>query len=295
MTAPTDSWTVRRILEWTTAHLARHGSESPRLDAEILLAHARGCRRIDLYTRFDEVLNDAERAVMRDLVRRRANREPVAYLVGHREFFGLDFRVTPDVFIPRPDTETLVMELIRAAKKFPSGEDVEILDIGTGSGCIAITAAVNIPRARVTAVEQSAAALAIAQENAATHQMSERIRFLQGSLFEPLEPGDMFQCIASNPPYIPETERDSIQPDVRLHEPHAALFAGPEGLDVIRSLVAGAPERLVPGGWLMFEIAPEQEPAARALLQAAGAYDRIDAIRDLPGKVRVIRARRAED
>ncbi|MEX0715795.1 MAG: peptide chain release factor N(5)-glutamine methyltransferase [Planctomycetaceae bacterium] len=293
MTDP-DQWTVRRILEWTTAHLAQHGSDSPRLDAEILLAHARGCRRIDLYTRFDEVLTDAQRAAMRDLVRRRAKAEPVAYLVGHREFYGLDFRVTPDVFIPRPDTESVVMELLQAAKEWPD-EEPRILDVGTGSGCIAITAAVNLPRVRVTAIEHSPAALEVACENARKHDVAGRIRFLEGSLFAPLEPGESFHCIASNPPYIPETERETIQPDVRLHEPHSALFAGSDGLDVIRKLVAQSPERLVPRGWLMFEIAPEQEPAVRVLLESTRAYVDIAAIRDLPGKIRVVRARRSSD
>lgn len=294
MTSPPDQWTVRRILEWTTAHLAQHGSESPRLEAEILLANARGCRRIDLYTRFDELLTDAHRATMRDLVRRRAKAEPVAYLVGHREFYGLDFRVTPDVFIPRPDTESVVMELLRTATEWPP-EELRILDVGTGSGCIAIAAAVNLPRARVTAIEQSPAALVIARENSRTHQVADRIRFLQGALFDPLEPGESFHCIASNPPYIPETERETIQPDVRLHEPHSALFSGPDGLDVIRLLTAQAPERLVPGGWLMFEIAPEQEPAVRDLLESTGRYSEIAAVRDLPGKIRVVRARRSCD
>ena len=159
----TEEWTVRRILDWTTAHLKQHGSDTPRLDAEILLAHARACRRIELYTHFDEPLTDAQRAVMRDLAKRRAKSEPVAYLVGHREFFSLDFRVTPDVLIPRPDTETLVVELIDAAKPL---ESPRILDIGTGSGCIAVAAAVNLPKAQITATDLSEAALAIARENA---------------------------------------------------------------------------------------------------------------------------------
>src|SRR3984893_18480994 len=128
----TDEWTVRRIIDWTTAHLKKHGSDTPRLDTEILLAHARGCRRIDLYTRFDDVLDERERAAMRELVRRRAQSEPVAYLVGHREFFGLDFDVTPDVLIPRPETETLVLELLAVARTHARPR---ILDVGTGSGC----------------------------------------------------------------------------------------------------------------------------------------------------------------
>ena len=180
-----DEWTVRRIIDWTTAHLKKHGSDTPRLETEILLAHARGCRRIELYTRFDEVLSEKERATMRDLVRRRAQSEPVAYLVGHREFFGLDFRVTPAVLIPRPDTETLVVELVDVAKPLAAPR---ILDIGTGSGCIAIAAAVNLPNAQITATDASEAALAVARENAANHKVVERIQFLSGDLFGPLDP-----------------------------------------------------------------------------------------------------------
>jgi release factor glutamine methyltransferase len=214
-----EEWTVRRVLDWTTAHLKQHGSETPRLDAEILLAHARDCRRIELYTRFDEPLTDAQRAVMRDLTKRRAKSEPVAYLVGHREFFSLDLRVTPDVLIPRPDTETLVVELIDAVRPV---ESPRILDLGTGSGCIAIAAAVNLPSARITATDLSDAALAIARENAEKHAVSDRIRFLRGDLFAPLAQGEQFDVIASNAPYIADHEQETLQNDVRRFEPHAA-------------------------------------------------------------------------
>lgn len=283
-------WTVRRVLDWTVKHLKKHGSETPRLDAEILLAHSRGCQRIDLYVHFDEPLTEDERAMMRDLVQRRAQAEPVAYLVGHREFFGLDFRVTRDVFIPRPDTETLVMELLERAKPL---EEPRILDVCTGSGCISVAAAVNLPAARIMAVELSEAALAIAQENAARHEVSERIRFLQGDLFAPFADDNRFDVIASNPPYIAESEIASLQADVRQHEPRLALDGGPAGLVIIRKLVEQGIERLVPGGSLLMEIGSEQAEAVTQLLQDHGGYTDIGVRNDLGGRARVVYARKS--
>lgn len=286
-----EEWTVRRILEWTTAHLAEKGCESARLDAEILLAHARKCERVDLYTRFTEVVTETQRTAMRDMVRRRANLEPVAYLVGHREFFGLDFRVTPDVLIPRPDTETLVMETLDAAR---SAADPRILEIGTGSGCVAVTCAVQLPTANVTTVDISPRALIVARENAEKHEVSKRVRFLEGDLFAPLDADERFDIIVSNPPYVRDDEADTIQPDVVRHEPPLALFSGVDGLDLIRRMVAESPGYLDPRGRLLFEIAPEQADAVRELLLETGRYDDIRLIKDLAGAIRVAAARLIE-
>jgi release factor glutamine methyltransferase len=282
-----DEWTVRRIIDWTTAHLKKHGSDTPRLETEILLAHARGCRRIELYTRVDEVLSEKERSTMRDLVRRRAQSEPVAYLVGHREFFGLDFRVTPAVLIPRPDTETLVVELLDVAKPLAAPR---ILDIGTGSGCIAIAAAVNLPNAQITATDASDAALAVARENAASHKVTDRIRFLSGDLFRVLEPNERFDIVASNPPYIADHEQETLQNDVRKYEPHEALFSGPTGVETLFRIVDQAPDFLNVGGALMLEISPEQAPAVVERMEASGKYRDIRVVKDLPGSPRVVRA-----
>jgi len=282
-------WTVRRIIAWTTDHLTQHGSETPRLDAEVLLAHARRCGRIDLYTRFDEVLTDEERGRMRNLVRRRAKSEPVAYLVGHREFFSLEFEVTLDVLIPRPDTETLVMELLDTVKESPAPR---VLDLGTGSGCIAIATAANNPQVQMTAVDIAAAALEVARRNAKTHRMSDRIRFLCGDLFDPLAPDEQFEAIVSNPPYIREQDLASLQPDVRLHEPVSALVGGPDGLDVIRRLIGGVSCHLVSGGSLLLEISPEQATTVAGLLSSAGCFSAITVVKDLAGQERVVRAQR---
>ena len=283
------AWTIRRIIDWTTTYLQSHGSDAPRLEAEILLAHARNCPRINLYTHIDELLSDTERSTMRELVRRRAQSEPVAYLVGHREFFGLEFAVTPDVLIPRPDTETLVVALLEMVKAYTQPR---ILDVGTGSGCIAIAAAVNSPVAEVTAIDVSEAALGLARSNAERHGILDRLRFLAGDLFAPLAPQEMFHVIASNPPYVREDEWDTLPKDIRSFEPRGALLCGPDGLEVVRRLVAGAPARLAEGGHLLVEISPEQADDVCDLFRAEQQYAEITVLKDLAGRSRVVHGRR---
>lgn len=283
-------WTIRRVLEWTTGYLKERGSESPRLDAELLLAHARGCPRIQLYTAYDEPLPDAVRATMRELVQRRAAAEPVAYLIGQREFFSLPFHVTPAVLIPRPDTETLVMEALNVLK--PRATPT-VLDLGTGSGCIAIALAVNFPTARTTAVDLSNAALEVARRNAARHTVTDRIQFLEGDLFDPLPAGARFDAIVSNPPYVRTGEIPELQAEVRLSEPHGALDGGEDGLDIIRRIVDNAPSRLVPGGALLIECSPEQAAAVRGLLEQQGDFTSVGIRQDLSSQPRVVMARRS--
>ena len=287
-TTSTDEWTVRRVLQWTTEYLSEHGSESPRLEAEILLAHARRCPRIALYTHFDEVLSEDVRAAMRQLVQRRANLEPVAYLVGHREFFSLDFEVTPDVFIPRPETEALVVETLAAVqgKRSP-----HVLELCTGSGCIPIAVAVNARGVAVTAVERSESALTVARRNAVRHDVADRVTFLEGDLFGPVDAAVTFDVVVSNPPYVSEEDSDRLQPDVRLHEPHAALFAGRDGLDVIRRILAEAPQYLVDGGILLLEFSPEQSGDVQEMLSQSGRFEDVTILPDLSAQARAVRAR----
>ena len=282
-------WTVSRVLDWTVKHLKQHGSPSPRLDAEVLLAHARHCPRIKLYTDFDQPMTDAQRGVMRDLVKRRAQAEPVAYLIGEREFYSLGFHLTRDVLIPRPDTEVLVMELIERARK---SESPKILDLGTGSGCIAVTAAVNLPTAQVTAVDLHAGALQVARSNAERHKVTERMEFLEGDLFAPVAAGKRFDFVVSNPPYIPSGELAGLQEDVRKHEPQLALDGGGDGLDVIRRLIAKLPEFLAENGTFLVEIDPPQFEAVQTMLSEIGGFAKISGVKDLAGEQRVVIAAR---
>ena len=281
-------WTVARILDWTTPFLKQHGSDTPRLDAQILLAHVRKCSRIQLYTNFDSPLTESERGQMRDLVKRRSQSEPVAYLVGHREFFGLEFRVTKDVLIPRPDTETLVLEALQRAKTFPAPR---ILDLCTGSGCVAVSLAVNVPTANCVATDISPAAIQIARENSQTHKATERIEFVQGDLFGAVPPGRQFDLIVSNPPYVPEGEIAALDADVRNHEPLLALQAGLDGMRFLTRIVDHAAEHLVAGGWLLLETGIEQAPLTAQALETRSEFTGTKIVKDLGGRPRVVLAR----
>ena len=281
-------WTVRRVLEWTTAHLKKHGSDTPRLDAEILLAHARRCQRIQLYTQFDEPLDDDVRGIMRGLVQRRAKAEPVAYLVGEREFFSLSFRVTPDVLIPRPDTETLVVEVLDAVKAI---ESPKILDLCTGSGCVAVAVAKNAKSARITATDISPAAIEIARENAARHKLAERIDLIESDLFQAISADSRFDVIASNPPYIPSGEIDELDAEVAKHEPRLALDGGPDGLSILRKIIEGAPRFANTNALLLLEFTPEQAESLMEIAVSHGGYDEITIRKDLAHRPRILRAR----
>lgn len=283
-------WTIGRLLEWTTQFLSEKGSEFPRLDAQVLLAHALGCRRIELYTRYEEIASDEVRKTFRDLVRRRVEGCPVAYLVGRKEFYSLGLEVGPAVLIPRPDSETVVAECLRLIKEGQLAEP-RVLDIGTGSGNLAIAVAYYCKTAQLTAVDQSANALAVAGRNAAKHGVAERIRFLQGDLFAPIPAGETFDFILSNPPYIPHDDIPKLPAGVRDYEPHTALDGGPDGFAVFDRLIAAAPQFLKPGGYLIVEIGSPQEQPARARIEAVGAYELEKTVFDSSGHPRVLLAR----
>src|SRR5215213_6431540 len=198
MSSADEPWTVGRLLKWTVDYLAKHGAENPRLDAEVLLAHARNCRRIDLYTAFGEVANEETRTAFRELVKRRAAGMPVAYLVGHREFYSLDFEVNADVLIPRPETELLVVALLDHVKKRPASDaQIQIADVGTGSGILAVCAAKYIPTSQVRAIDISSAALAVARRNAERHGVADCIRFVEGNILSTEPPEPRFDYIVS--------------------------------------------------------------------------------------------------
>jgi release factor glutamine methyltransferase len=282
-------WTLGRLLEWTTSYLAQKGSEFPRLDAEVLLAHSLGCKRIELYTRYEAPAEEDARNRFRELVRRRVEGCPVAYLVGRKEFFSLTFEVSPAVLIPRPESEFVVLECLRLASSLPAPQ---VLDIGTGSGNLAVAVTHQHQGAKATAVDLSQEALDMAAKNAARHGVAERIRFLQGDLFEPIPKEDRFDFIVSNPPYIVSTEIKNLAVGVRDYEPHLALDGGADGFEVFDRLVKQASEFLVPGGHLIVEIgAPQHEPA-RQRIEALGVFKLAETILDGSRHPRVLCARR---
>lgn len=292
MSADQEIWTIGRLLNWTTDYLSNTGSTSPRLDAEVLLAEARCCERIDLYTAFDETADEKMRTLFRDLVRRRAAGTPVAYLVGQREFYSMAFEVTPAVLVPRPETEFLIVALLDRVKQEQSKRTLRIADIGTGSGVLAVTAAVQLNDCQVTATDVSSAALDVARRNAARHQVSDRIDWREGNLFAALTGEVKFDYVLSNPPYVSEEEYRQLPSDVRDHEPRGALVAGERGTEVIEQLVSGAVAYTKPGAWLLVEISPMIEQAVSDSFATNEAWQLECVTKDHAGLARVVQARR---
>lgn len=282
-------WTIKALLAATVDHLRKKGIESARLDAELLLAHALGCGRIDLLVRYDEVPADADRAAFRELVRRRADRWPTAYLIGRREFYLLPFEVTPAVLIPRPETETLVLKALELVKGNPAPR---VLDLGTGSGCVAVSVAHRCKGAAVTAVDVSPDALAVARRNADRNGVADRVTFRQGDLFGPVPAGTAFDLIVSNPPYVTPGELADLAPEVRDHEPRLALDGGPDGLAFYRRIAADAGRFLNPGGWLAVEIGATQADVVRAIFEGAPGFGGVQVVKDMGGRPRVAVARK---
>jgi release factor glutamine methyltransferase len=288
-----DVWTVGRLLTWTTDWLTGRGSESPRLDAEVLLAFVRGCPRIALYTAFDVPVNEEERARFRGLVKRRGDGEPVAYLVGNREFFSLSFGVSPAVLVPRPETEQLVVRVLDLCQTAgPAGQRPRIIDVGTGSGAIVVTLAKRLPQAEFVATDISSEALAVARDNAKRHGVADRIEFVECDLLGDPRAAGPWDVIVSNPPYVREDEFDALPRDVRLHEPRTALVAGPTGVEVIGRLAAAAAEQLVPGGWLLVEVGPSTAAAAEEVVAAQAALSLEPTLKDMAALPRIVQARR---
>jgi release factor glutamine methyltransferase len=279
-----EAWTPLRLLGWTQGFFAQKGVDAPRLTSELLLANALGCDRVRLYLDFDKPLGAPELARYRELVKRRADGEPTAYLTGVREFWGHRLAVDARVLSPRPETELLVEAALAALPEAGAA-----LDLGTGSGAIALSLALGRPAARVTAVDLSPEALEVARANAAA--LGAQVDCLQGDLFAPLPPEARFDVIASNPPYVPTGELAGLQREVR-REPRLALDGGADGLDVLRRVVAGAPRWLAPGGTLLLEMHESHLEALPALCLAAG-FVTAEARRDLAGLPRLTVARMA--
>lgn len=276
----TETWTLLKLLRWTTDYFADKGIDNPRLNAELLLAHVLQLDRVGLYLNFERPLISAELDAIRPLVKRRGQREPLQYLIGHTEFWSLQFEVTPAVLIPRADTEILVEEALKRAEA--TGE---LLDVGTGSGAIAISLASELADWKATGLDISSDALEVASRNAEKNGVDGKVRFLHGDLAE--LPPQQYDLIVSNPPYIAQAEWDELMPEVRCFEPQQALLADNDGLYCYQKLAAQAPSRLKSGGWLLVEIGWQQAAAVRQLLLEAGLQD-VFVRDDYSGQPRVV-------
>ena len=289
------TWTVRRILEWTTGFFTRKDVENPRLSAELLLAHVLNVPRIKLYTDYERSLGERELSTYRALVRRASEDEPIAYLTGKAHFFNLEFEVTRDVLIPRPDTETLVENVLQFVRHQAGFESPRVLDLCTGSGCIAAAIAHHLKNSVVTATDVSPAAVAVARKNIERLGLSDRVIVEAGDLFQPL--GHMvdaqpFHLIVANPPYIPTAQIETLDRSVRDYEPIQALDGGLDGLAFHRRILHEAPARLLPGGRIYLEIAFDQGPIAAQVVRAYDAFDEFHILKDYGGRDRVLTARR---
>ena len=286
-------WTIQKLLNWVTEYFTDKGVDAPRLSAELLLSHVLGLKRIELYTQFDKPVAKPQLDELRGLVKRAGGHEPVAYLIGKTEFYSLELNITSDCLIPRPETELLVQRAIEFLRTRHGTQFV--CDLCTGSGCVAVAMARNVPEARVIATDISAAALEVAARNVDKHQLTERITLLQGDLFEPLvQPLDVeqFDLIACNPPYVSTVEYETLDKNVKDYEPRIALYAGDDGLDVYRRIIEKADQFLKPEAVLMLEIGYAQGNAVRELLEQNNAFAEIIIEKDFHDNDRIVTAKK---
>jgi release factor glutamine methyltransferase len=277
----TESWTIQKLLNWVTEYLKNKGIDSPRLSAELLLSHVLGLKRIELYTQFNKIVEQEQLTQLHELVTRSAGHEPIAYLTGKKEFYSLELEITKDCLIPRPETELLVeraIEFLRAR----TGDQL-VCDLCTGCGCVAVSIARNFADCRIVATDISDAALEVAARNVKQYGLGNRVKLLQGDLFEPIIAGlgpAKFDLIVCNPPYVSEPEFVKLAKNVRDFEPRQALAAGIDGLDIIKRIIADANQHLKPAAALMLEIGNEQGEAVRNLLQDTGCFTAISIEKD---------------
>ena len=284
-----ESWTTLKVLEWTTSRFQRAGIEPARLEAQVLLAHTLGCNRVRLYTDFDRPLLADELASYRQLIQRRLAGEPIAYLTGEQEFWSLSYQVTPDVLIPRRDTEIAIEVVLDAVPD--RAAPLRIADVATGSGVLAVTLARELARATVVATDLSEAAARVARSNAERLGAADRVDVRLGDLLAPLA-GERFDVLVSNPPYVRSPDIDGLSREVRC-EPRLALDGGADGLDCLRRIIAGAATHLAPEGLLALEHGFDQGAAVRGIIEATGAFAPAQTRSDLGGNPRVTHARRA--
>lgn len=288
--APGEPWTILGLILWSADYLTGKGVESGRLDAEHLLAEALGEERLELYLHFDRPLAVEELASFKPLLLRRGRREPLQYILGRTGFRELELKTDRRALIPRPETETLVGEVLAWAAD--RGGLLSAVDIGTGTGAIALSLVTEGPFARVVGIDSSEEALGLARENAGAVGVDGALELLPGSLFEPLEPGERFDVVVSNPPYVADGDAQDLAPEITEWEPPGALFAGPAGLDVLRALVMDAPDRLNGGGLLALEVGDGQADDVVALVRQRQAFGDPVVRKDLAGRPRVVMAER---
>lgn len=281
------AWTIARVLEWTTTFFRDKGLDSPRLDAELLIADALGIDRMRIYLDHHKPLLADELVAVRERVKRRGKHEPVAYITGQKGFWSLDLAVDRRVLVPRPDTERLVE---RALDRLKGRVAPRVVDVGCGSGAIALALAHERPDAEVIGVDRSPAALAVSRANALTLGL-DRVEWREGDLLAGVD--GPFDLVASNPPYIPSGDIAGLMPDIVLFEPHSALDGGPDGLDLVRRLIPEAADRLRPGGVLLVEIGHDQGSAVAALAEADGRFEGVAIVADYGRRDRVLEATRA--
>ncbi|OGC24378.1 protein-(glutamine-N5) methyltransferase, release factor-specific [candidate division WOR-1 bacterium RIFOXYB2_FULL_42_35] len=280
----TETWTITKLLDWTTDYFKKAQIEWPHLEAEILLAHSLGLKRIELYTQHERALSKEELANFKLLIKRRSLHEPIAYITGYQPFMVLDIIVDQNVLIPRPETEQMVEIVIELVTRNP--QLVTIADIGTGSGCIAVTLAKYLPQVKVIAIDSAPQAIAVAQKNADKHQVSNRCQFIIGNLLEPLT--EKIDLIISNPPYIPTAIIETLETNVKDFEPRQALDGERDGLDYIRRLIKESPQHLKENGQLILEFGIDQAEEIKRLAQQS--FREIKIIRDASGKARFLLA-----
>jgi len=288
-------WTIRELLNVSNDYLNEKQIDSPRLTAEVLLAFQLNINRVKLYLNLDLPLSDSEVSGYRALIRRRIQREPLQYITGVQEFWSLDFQVDPRVLIPRPETELLVEQAKERIKYAPGtgGDLFRILDLGTGSGALAVTLAKEIQGARIWATDISPQAIDLARINAERHKVSDRVEFRQGNLWDPLKDQNViFDLIVSNPPYVSADEYGDLQPEVRDHEPRLALDGGEEGIYYIQKIIEGCANFLKPGGWLLLEMAPGQTKKAIELMKGMKTFEKETRIKDYSHLYRVVYAQK---
>jgi len=296
-----ETWTIQKLLNWVTEYFKNKGVDSPRLSAELLLSHLLELKRIELYTQFNRIVEQECLSQLRQLVKRAAEHEPIAYLTGKHEFYSLEFEITKDCLIPRPETELLVESAIEFLRT-RNGEQF-VCDLCTGCGCVAIAIARNFANCRIVATDISDTALELAERNISRHGLGGRLKLLKGDLFEPIIPGlpvrrpvlrsvseggsvsevggpAKFDLIVCNPPYVSEPEFKKLAKNVRDFEPALALAAGPDGLDIIKRIIAESPQFLKPAAALIMEIGNNQGPMVRKLLEDTGYFDTVTIEKD---------------